>query len=65
MKNLLLLLATAGLLFSCQSKTSSVIQLPVPERPAGQQDMLQFAADPIADVGIGVVGLGKIGRHTS
>ena len=61
MKKILWLLVAAGLLVACQSKTSSVIQLPVPERPAGQQDMLQFAADPIADVGIGVVGLGMRG----
>jgi predicted dehydrogenase len=42
-------------------KTGKVIELPVPERPAGQQDMIQFAADPIPDVGIGVVGLGMRG----
>jgi predicted dehydrogenase len=42
-------------------KTGNVIELPVPERPAGQQDMLQFAAEPIADVGVGVVGLGMRG----
>jgi len=33
----------------------------VPVRPADQQDMIQFAAEPIADVGIGVVGLGMRG----
>ena len=59
-KNLLLFIA-ALLLFSCKTPSSRVIQLPVPERPAGQQDMLQFAAAPIADVGIGVVGLGMRG----
>ena len=61
MKKILSLMVVAGLLFSCRSKAPSVIQLPVPERPAGQQDMLQFAAEPIADVGIGVVGLGMRG----
>lgn len=63
MKKLFLLLSVVLLAFSCKPKTSvpSVIQLPVPARPAGQSDMLQFAADPIADVGIGVVGLGMRG----
>ncbi len=46
---------------SCGPKSGQVIELPVPERPAGQQDMIQFAADPIPDVGIGVVGLGMRG----
>ncbi len=47
-------------LLSCSGK-QTVIRTEVPARPAGQQDMLQFAADPIADVGIGVVGLGMRG----
>ena len=46
---------------ACAPKTVGVIELPVPERPAGQQDMLQFAAAPIENVGIGVVGLGMRG----
>lgn len=41
--------------------TTEVIRTDVPERPAGQTDMIQFAADPIPDVGIGVVGLGMRG----
>ena len=47
-------------LLSCSEK-QTVIRTEVPARPAGQQDMLQFAAEPIADVGIGVVGLGMRG----
>ena len=46
---------------SCNRRTASIIQTPVPQRPAGQEDMIQFAANPIADVGIGVVGLGMRG----
>lgn len=46
---------------ACAPKTVGVIELPVPVRPAGQQDMLQFAAAPVEDVGIGVVGLGMRG----
>jgi len=49
------------MMVSCGQKTGSVIELPVPVRPADQQDMIQFAAEPIADVGIGVVGLGMRG----
>ena len=47
-------------LLSCSEK-QTLIRTEVPARPAGQQDMLQFAAEPIADVGIGVVGLGMRG----
>ena len=46
---------------ACAPKTVGVIELPVPERPAGQQDMLQFAVAPIENMGIGVVGLGMRG----
>ena len=46
---------------SCNRRTASIIQTPIPQRPAGQEDMIQFAANPIADVGIGVVGLGMRG----
>ena len=45
---------------SCGQKTG-IIKTEVPARPAGQQDMIQFATEPIADVGIGVVGLGMRG----
>ena len=61
MKKTLILLAALALLFACKPGAPSVIHTPVPARPAGQQDMLQFAADPIADVGIGIVGLGMRG----
>ena len=61
-QKLLSLCAAVLVLAACGGqKTGGVIELPVPERPAGQQDMIQFAADPIADVGIGVVGLGMRG----
>ncbi len=65
MKNkLMALCAFVLLLGACtpkQASSPSIIRTDVPERPAGQQDMIQFAADPIADVGIGVVGLGMRG----
>jgi len=61
-RKLLSLCAAVLVLAACGGqKTGGVIELPVPVRPAGQQDMIQFAAEPIADVGIGVVGLGMRG----
>ena len=48
------------LLASC-AQNKKIISTPVPPRPAGQEDMLQFRAEPIADVGIGVVGVGDRG----
>ena len=61
MKKLLVILAAlAALMVSCKSG-DGVIRTEVPARPAGQEDMLQFRAEPIADVGIGVVGLGMRG----
>ena len=33
-----------------------------PERPAGQQDMLQFAAEPLDTVRVGFIGLGSRGK---
>ena len=61
-RKLLSLCAAVLFLAACGGqKTGGVIELPVPQRPAGQQDMIQFAAEPIADVGIGVVGLGMRG----
>ena len=63
-QNLLSLCAAVLVLAACGGqKTGQVIELPAPERPAGQQDMIQFAADPIENVGVGVVGLGMRGSH--
>ena len=47
--------------FCACTHTVTPIRTAVPPRPAGQQDMIKFAAEPIADVGIGVVGLGMRG----
>ena len=60
MKFRVLFLAAAIVAFAscCQN---GVIKTKVPARPAGQESMLQYAADPIADVGIGIVGLGDRG----
>ncbi|MBR3075750.1 MAG: Gfo/Idh/MocA family oxidoreductase [Bacteroidales bacterium] len=53
--------ALAALLVSCNKNQGGIIRTEVPPRPAGQTDMIQFRAEPIADVGIGVVGLGMRG----
>ena len=58
---LMALCALTAVLFACAPKQVTVIRTEVPARPAGQEDMIQFAAEPIADVGIGVVGLGMRG----
>ena len=59
LRHFLCFLGTLVLLLSCSQ--SGIIRTQVPSRPAGQQDMIQFAAEPIPDVGIGVVGLGLRG----
>ena len=59
----LLSLCTAILVLAAcgGGQKTGIIKTEVPARPADQQDMIQFAAEPIADVGIGVVGLGMRG----
>lgn len=55
-------LCAVTLLSSCAgSSHSSVITTDVPERPAGQEDMIGFAADPIDTVRVGFIGLGMRG----
>lgn len=51
------------LLTSCvrSNDASRTIPTPAPARPAGQQDMLQFAADPIPAVRVAFIGLGMRG----
>ena len=49
-------------LSACQSQnTDTIIRTEVPERPAGQQDMLGFAAPALETVRIGFIGLGMRG----
>jgi len=60
-RKLLSLCAAALVLAACGGQKTGIIKTEVPVRPAGQQDMIQFAAEPIANVGIGVVGLGMRG----
>ena len=61
MKLRAIILSAAFLAAVSCSQSAKIIKTPVPPRPAGQESMLQFAAEPLADVGIGVVGLGDRG----
>lgn len=63
MKKLLLTLAActlsvAGILAADNTRT---IKTNVPPRPAGQQDMIEFAAAPMEKVRVGIIGLGMRG----
>lgn len=55
---LLMLLAVAC---SPKEEQAGPIRVEVPERPAGQTDMVGFAADPIDTVRVGFIGLGMRG----
>lgn len=64
MKKLLLNAAVAAvslLAVSCGGSQDAIICTDVPERPAGQEDMLLFAAPPMDTVRIGFIGLGMRG----
>ncbi len=55
--------AALCLMASCSTKKSDslLIETEIPERPAGQTDMLGFAAEPIDTVRVGFIGLGMRG----
>ncbi len=59
----LMLFSMLLLLFGCASpqQESGMIKTPAPARPAGQTDMVQYAADPIPVVRVGFIGLGMRG----
>ena len=48
------------LVASC-AHDDGIIRTPTPARPAGQEDMIQFRAEPIENVGVGIVGVGDRG----
>ena len=54
-------LALLAICAGTQQEQSRVIKTDVPERPAGQEDMVAFAAEPIDTVRVGIVGLGMRG----
>ena len=62
LSHLLVAIAAAVLVVSCiRDAKDYTIRIDVPQRPAGQTDVLGLTAPAIPDVGIGVVGLGMRG----
>ena len=61
MKKLCIILLAASLILPSCDRGPSVIRTATPPRPSGQKDMLGFTADPIPDVGVGIVGVGMRG----
>ena len=63
MKRFFYLLAIALLLVACGNKgqQTKMIETEVPERPAGQSDVLQLTAPPMDTVRVGFIGLGMRG----
>ena len=62
MKKFFLLMSLVWLLASCGQRTwLTKIETPVPERPAGQTDVLQLTAPPMETVRVGFIGLGMRG----
>ena len=65
----LLIAASAAALMACNGQKKdeccanhdNVIEIPVPERPAGQESVLGLTVDPIETVRIGFIGLGMRG----
>lgn len=60
MKKISLLLITILAVCSCARQNGPIV-IDVPERPAGQTDVVQLTADPIDTVRVGFVGLGMRG----
>ena len=52
----------AAAFVSCCSESTSVIRTQTPERPAGQEDMIGYAAPAIDTVRVGFVGGGARGK---
>ncbi len=58
---LAILAGAALLLAACCEKNDGILRLPVPARPAGQEDAIGLKADPIDTVRVAIVGLGARG----
>lgn len=68
MKRIAILIMSILAVYSC-TRQSGIIEIDTPARPAGQQDVIALAADPIDTVRVGFVGLGMrgpgaVGRFT-
>lgn len=60
MRRLLLIIAFIAVLAGCTG--GSAIKVETPSRPAGQEDVVGLAAEPIETVRIGIIGIGMRGR---
>ena len=61
MKKMFLIIGLVAVLASC-CHSESVIEVKIPKRPAGQEDVLGLAAEPIDTVRVGIIGIGMRGR---
>lgn len=61
MKKLILFLAMVIMAISCADTNDGLIYTEVPERPAGQTDVIQLTTEPLDTVRVGFVGLGMRG----
>ena len=61
MKKMFLIIGLVAVLASC-CHSESVIEVKTPKRPAGQEDVLGLAAEPIDTVRVGIIGIGMRGR---
>ena len=60
MRRLLLIIASIAVLAGCTG--GSAIKVETPSRPAGQEDVVGLATEPIETVRIGIIGIGMRGR---
>ena len=61
-KSILSLAIALPLLIGCaKSDDSKIIKTPIPERPAGQTDLVGFRTEPMDSVRVGFIGLGMRG----
>ncbi|MBO8481858.1 MAG: glycosyl hydrolase, partial [Muribaculum sp.] len=63
MKKVMFFIAVVGacILSACSGEIDRTIYTVVPERPAGQEDVIELAVDPIDTVRVGFIGLGMRG----
>ena len=59
MRKLLLIIASIAVLAGCTG--GSAIKVETPSRPAGQEDVVGLATEPIETVRIGIIGIGMRG----
>lgn len=61
MKRLALFVILISGLLSCSGETGGIVEVPVPERPSGQTDVVGLVCEPVDTVNVGFIGLGMRG----